>query len=236
MKPNKNHFIVSVDRVDSLIDTDLNRPVAARVQHVLLNFDVDPVGQVTVNEVPVPLGVSHLQIQAKTWAGGNADLVEMDDAMSQFDVGLVDVGLHVTGVTINKDGVEVRKLVIAEEIHEIDGVKMHQSVAMQQVLEVMDGQVTKHTPCAADSNLIGRPSGMHAVHQRFKHLPQWLRIVFIVVHSLVFTFLVALIFKGIYFASRGIYRYVTGYRPVESQDLEGDQKADEKLPLYEEKQ
>lgn len=178
LQSSPSHFAVSVQRVDSIYDEDISRVVAARVTSVLLSFDVDvKSGMPVLNDVPIPLGITRMSVQAKTWTGMNQDLVDVEDEVPEFDIGIVDVTVEAKGVEMRHNGILVRKVILTEKVEEINGVKVEQSEAVQQVLELMpDGTVVKGSPCTAGS----AESGVHRHVESFKSylraLPDWAKL------------------------------------------------------------
>ncbi|KAJ3282542.1 hypothetical protein HK104_010836 [Borealophlyctis nickersoniae] len=162
-------FAVSVKRVDELVDVDESETkgklVAARVVDVIVLFEVSPSGEVSVNSVPVPLGVSTIKTEAGMVMGVSADAnMTKEELKEAFDVGIVAIEVHAKADRIAwDDGMEVTRLVIAERILEINGAQMEQNDIMQQVMILKeDGTVIRSMPCAvsaADADGILQPHG-----------------------------------------------------------------------------
>lgn len=128
----------------------VEKHTASKITQVQLNFDVTPTGQVSCNDVLVPLGVSTVKVTTIV-AGVIDKSYSASEVGKAFDQGLVSVQLTVKGqqVTIPELGVTVQRLMIIEDILEIDGKKVEQTQAMQQVIDLHpDGSVKKHQPCA----------------------------------------------------------------------------------------
>jgi hypothetical protein len=86
-----SHFAVSVKRVDTLVDSEKGgRAVAAKVTTVLLRFDVQPNEtnhSVTLNNVPVELGISNVKVEAKIAVSSNDTNIDEKD-LDKFDIGI----------------------------------------------------------------------------------------------------------------------------------------------------
>lgn len=155
------HFLVEVNRHDILTDvkdgeSDSEQVVAQKLTHIVLAFDVSPKNKdVTVNGVPVPMGISHLSIEAdklqllkkpqaiaQDGAGKKIDMSK-EQLMDAMDRGVIGISLNVEAETVAiADGVQVQRFKIAELITEVNGVEVEQHRLMQQILEVnVDGQV-----------------------------------------------------------------------------------------------
>ncbi|KAI8902747.1 hypothetical protein BC833DRAFT_561427 [Globomyces pollinis-pini] len=146
-----SHFAVQVVRIDDLVDTDAKKELAVKTTAVLLKFDVDSDGLVTVNDRPVPMGISDLQIEAKTTVG-LSDGVDTTLVVDNMDVGIVDVQLNVKGFAVNHNGIQFRRLVITENIIQVNKEEVQQQVLVQQVLQILpDGSVQRMAPCHVNS-------------------------------------------------------------------------------------
>lgn len=148
------HFLVEVDRHDVLTDVQdsdvsTEQIVAQKYTHIVLAFDVSPSKEVTVNGKPVPMGISHLTLEADTLqlikkpdavkADGNGRKIQMskDDLMKSMDKGLIGVSLSVEAQTVHiSDGIEFEQFKIAEMITEVNGDQVEQHRLMQQIVEV----------------------------------------------------------------------------------------------------
>ena len=60
---NSEHFVVAVQRVDDLVN-DNGELLAERIDAVIINFDLKD-EQLLVNNVPVELGISSIQVCLK---------------------------------------------------------------------------------------------------------------------------------------------------------------------------
>ncbi|KAL2915256.1 hypothetical protein HK105_201484 [Polyrhizophydium stewartii] len=141
------HFAVAVQRTDVL--TDAGAAVAERTARVLLRFDVSPTGEVALNDVPVPMGVSNLKVSAKTVVA-LTDKVDARAALDAFGAGIVSVEVAATGAEVRlPDGGVVRRITLLERVLEVDGRQVTQDERIQQVVEIMpDGAVVRGRPCA----------------------------------------------------------------------------------------
>ncbi|EPB87099.1 hypothetical protein HMPREF1544_06123 [Mucor circinelloides 1006PhL] len=136
------HLFVTVTRVDDLIDDD-GSLLAERIMAVRVTFDVVE-NQLMCNGKPVDIGVSNIQVEAQM-ANNPAKLSiasEEDAALlaDSFDVGLVTV--EVTASVLDElktdDGMVFRRISVRELITEINGEKVVQTEAGQQILDVFD--------------------------------------------------------------------------------------------------
>ncbi|KAI8924096.1 hypothetical protein BC831DRAFT_467125 [Entophlyctis helioformis] len=145
------HFAVNVVRFDALLDSDKNdSPVASRLSHVLLRFDVDTTtdgGKVLVNNVPVEMGISHVKVTAKTLVGVSPG-TDYQKAVDAFDEGIVDVQISVSGAQVRlANGDTVRRIIIAERIMQVNGKDVAQDDRVQQVIEILpNGSVRRSRP------------------------------------------------------------------------------------------
>ncbi|KAJ3125557.1 hypothetical protein HK098_000176 [Nowakowskiella sp. JEL0407] len=154
--PTNNRFAIRVRRVDDIVDTTDGKLEAERTMQIFLMFDVSPTGLVTVNEAPVPLGISKLYIKAGMVVGVSeeaAKTLDKDELAKAFDVGLVNIVVHVSGEKIVKNGVEYNRIIIAERILEINGNKIEQNDIIQQVFTINDGKVSAEMPCHASKEV-----------------------------------------------------------------------------------
>ncbi|CEP17728.1 hypothetical protein [Parasitella parasitica] len=136
------HLFVTVTRIDDLIDDD-GSLLAERVMAVRVTFDVAD-NQLMCNGRPVDIGVSSIQVEAQM-ANNPAKLAitsEEDAALlaDSFDIGLVTV--EVTASVLDElktdDGMVFRRISVQELITEINGQKVIQTEAGQQILDVFD--------------------------------------------------------------------------------------------------
>ena len=124
-----SHFAVTVDRMDSLIDDSFgdDEVIAAKRIQVVLKFDIDAAGVLTMNDANVPMGISKIDVDAKTWAGASEDTEVTAELVNQFDVGLVSVEVHAKAYELVRADYTVRRFVISERILEVNGdiVQVH---------------------------------------------------------------------------------------------------------------
>ncbi|KAI8364045.1 hypothetical protein EDC96DRAFT_511729 [Choanephora cucurbitarum] len=141
-KMGDEHLFVTVTRVDDLLDND-GSLLAERVMAVQVTFDVIE-NQLMCNGKPVEIGVSNIQVEAQM-ASNPAKLAitsEEDAAIlaDSFDVGLVTV--EVTATLLEEleteDGMILRRIGVQELITEINGQKVVQTEAGQQILDIYD--------------------------------------------------------------------------------------------------
>ncbi|KAI8072221.1 uncharacterized protein B0P05DRAFT_573142 [Gilbertella persicaria] len=141
-KKGDEHLYVTVTRVDDLLDDD-GSLLAERVMAVQVTFDVVE-NQLMCNGRPVDIGVSNIQVEAQM-ASNPAKLIiasEEDAALlaDSFDVGLVTV--QVTANLLEEikteDGLVLRRIGVQELITEVNGQKVVQTEAGQQILDVYD--------------------------------------------------------------------------------------------------
>ncbi|KAJ1530003.1 hypothetical protein HK096_009059, partial [Nowakowskiella sp. JEL0078] len=155
--PTVNRFAVRVRRVDDVLDDKAeNAVVAERISQVFLTFDVSPAAEVTVNGASVPMGISRLQIEAGIVVGVSEETaakIPKEELAKAFDIGLVNVLVHVSGEKTLVDGVEVTRILIAERILEMNGDKLKESDIIQQVFIINDGSVSALMPCHADQDV-----------------------------------------------------------------------------------
>jgi hypothetical protein len=124
-------FLVQVTRHDDLVeDCELK---ATRTQSVLFAVKLED-GQVLVNNQPVEMGVSIVQLEASTMVGA-ADDSSIEEVMQNFDNGIVNVQIDVKGQTIKKDGTIVRQIQFSERIISLNGEAVEQEEETQILLE-----------------------------------------------------------------------------------------------------
>ncbi|KAJ3275764.1 hypothetical protein HDV01_007231 [Terramyces sp. JEL0728] len=166
-----SHFAVTVTRVDGLVN-EKDEEVAVKISAVLLKFDVDTNGQALVNDVPVPMGLSKVEVAAKTMvARKDIEGITDQELLESFDEGIIGVEINVKGYEMKHNDVMIRRLAITERILEINGKEVEQEEAVQQVLEILpDGSMKKGMPChqgqdKLQSDLVG-PHHHHKHHRR----------------------------------------------------------------------
>ncbi|KAI8890797.1 hypothetical protein K501DRAFT_167852 [Backusella circina FSU 941] len=136
------HLFVTVTRIDDLVDDD-GSLLAERIMAVRVTFDVLE-NQLMCNGRPVDIGVSNIQVEAQMAANPDKLMIasEEDAAVlaDTFDVGLATV--EVTATILDElqtdDGMKFRRINVQEKITEINGEKVVQTEAGQQILDVFD--------------------------------------------------------------------------------------------------
>jgi hypothetical protein len=238
LKGHNGHFVVAVKRLDTLIDTELHKALATRFSQVQLKFDVDSKG-IMLNDMPVPLGISHLKVKAKTMTIAK---VSNKDAINDFDEGIVDVKVFVKGFQITHHGITIRRIVLGEKVVQVNGHKVQQKTFVQQIMEIMpDGSVVRgpchevdapdaaphpaalpnHATANAPQQQLQSPTeAVQSVPTRsvitahWKGLPLWARILTLVAH----TFAMALVVFGVYSLLTWFVNWFMGYSRVASDD------------------
>lgn len=130
------HFAVSVQRVDDLVN-DNGEFIAERIDAVIIDFDLKD-DQLLVNNVPVELGISSIQVIEAQIVPANINNEQLKEYSDNFDIGLVTVQVSSVAELIptEENGVALRRITITIHIIEIDGVSVTQSQgAVEKVLE-----------------------------------------------------------------------------------------------------
>jgi hypothetical protein len=136
-----SEFLVQVTRQDALLDDDILK--ATKTQVVLFKVNVEN-DQVLVNNQPVEMGYSVVQLEATTLIG-TADDFTLEDAMEHLEQGVVQVEFEVSGQNIEKDGVIVRQIELSERVLSINGDVVNQEKQSQIVFEAFVDE--KKSPC-----------------------------------------------------------------------------------------
>jgi len=139
------HFAVAVKRVDDLVG-DNDELLAERIDVVIIDFDIKD-DQLLVNNVPVELGISSVQVIEAQIVPANINTEQLKEYADNFDIGLVTVQVSSVAESIptEEEGVTLRHISIIIHIVEIDGVDVIQSqgavekVLEFKVLEIADG-------------------------------------------------------------------------------------------------
>jgi len=181
---------VTVQRVDELIEDTDGDVLAARIVDMSFSFDVDPSlddPTVLVNNVPVELGVSQVQVMTMVVASKQlSDLLPPEIVNSLFDVGLALVDVDVTAeklLLVRKDLVadpgdalpplmddapdflEVRRVTIRVNVVEVNGVKVEQMQLVETVMDVLaTGYVVRGPPTTIPAS--SDPDEMAAMEAR----------------------------------------------------------------------
>ncbi|KAG1470459.1 hypothetical protein G6F56_002675 [Rhizopus delemar] len=135
-------LFVTVTRVDDLVDDD-GSLLAERVMAVRVTFDVLE-NQLMCNGHPVEIGVSNIQVEAQMASNPEKLTITNEEEAAiladSFDVGLVTVEITATLLDELKtdDGMVFRRLAVKELVTEVNGLKVVQTEAAQQVLDVFD--------------------------------------------------------------------------------------------------
>jgi hypothetical protein len=141
-KQGDEHLFVTVTRIDDLVDDD-GSLLAERIMAVRVTFDVEE-NQLMCNGKPVEIGVSNIQVEAQMAANPSklSITTEEDAALlaDSFDIGLVTVEVTATILDELKtdDGMVFRRLSVQELITEVNGQKVIQTEAGQQILDIFD--------------------------------------------------------------------------------------------------
>lgn len=173
MGEDATHFAVAVQRIDD-IENDNGQVIAERQSNVIVSFDVDIDGSITVNGKPVKLGLNNVQVEAVTLNALTEEALAMSQEqleaayglfLSYFpDIGIVDLVVEAAAKKEVVDDVEVTQIVLRETVTEINGLTVEQSTAVQQIFELRpaEGRVVRHKPCPADMMTGKKPCAMHA--------------------------------------------------------------------------
>ncbi|KAI7907527.1 uncharacterized protein BX663DRAFT_491164 [Cokeromyces recurvatus] len=136
------HLYVTVTRIDDLIDDD-GSLLAERVMAVKVTFDVVE-NQLMCNGKPVDIGVSSIQVEAQMVSNPEKLIISSDEDAAlladSFDLGLVTVEVTATVLDELKtdDGMIFRRINVKELITEVNGLKVVQTEAGQQILDIFD--------------------------------------------------------------------------------------------------
>jgi hypothetical protein len=156
-----SHFAVAIDRVDAIMDTkDL---LATKIQHLVLAITVSPEA-ITLNNATIPIGSTDITVSAKILVGIKPDAVT-PEVLEQLQSGIVGIRVSASAVQITRNGLAARRIVIAEEIREINGHELKTKSLVQQIFEIMpDGSINSR-PCKMPSMELLRlersyPTGM----------------------------------------------------------------------------
>ncbi|KAI9266318.1 hypothetical protein EDC94DRAFT_34820 [Helicostylum pulchrum] len=136
------HLFVTVTRVDDLLDDD-GSLLAERIMAVRVTFDVYE-NQLMCNGRPVEIGVSNIEVEAQMASNpAKLSITSAEEAAilaDSFDIGLVKV--EVTASILDElktdDGMMFRRISVRELITEINGERVVQTEAGQQILDVFD--------------------------------------------------------------------------------------------------
>ncbi|RKP10982.1 hypothetical protein THASP1DRAFT_21374 [Thamnocephalis sphaerospora] len=180
-------FSVTVERIDDLRD-DYGGLIAKRVMDVKLNFAVDD-DKVLVNGVPVDFGISTVDVQSAVMLGYSGIVAGLtaEEVSPAFDQGLVRVKVKARADKLLLDAseladqdvdestksdalaaasdnglLEVRRIVVAARIIEINGLEVVQSDVVEQVIDILPtGGVHRGQPKAVPM-IAGLPGIMYS--------------------------------------------------------------------------
>jgi hypothetical protein len=136
----RSSFIVEVTRQDELKDDDDLK--ATQTQVVLLSIDVEN-DELLVNNQPVGMGLTTMQVEASTMIG-TADNFTVDEALDNMAIGIIDVEIQAEGETVEEDGQIYRQIRLVERVVAIDGDTVEQEEASQLVVQIFsDGFIVR---------------------------------------------------------------------------------------------
>lgn len=166
--PSTERFAVRVRRVDSIIDDDGDL-VAAKAMAVIINFDVRD-DQIVVNNVPVRLGVSSVEIIEAEIMASDLNETEAEAIAHTFNVTLatVEVSSTAEAFATSDPSVTLRRVTIRIRVIEVDGEEVVQTDAVERILELRVATPAIHD--LADPQRSGNvaDSGMHHHHHDHK--------------------------------------------------------------------
>ncbi|KAJ3095337.1 hypothetical protein HDU97_007027 [Phlyctochytrium planicorne] len=229
-------FAVAVSREDDLIEK--GNVVAAKFTDVIMVFDVTPLGQVSVNGQPIPMGLSNIQVEAATVFGaGPQSNLTRDQLEKAFDVGVVGIQILAQSDKTLVEGVNVTRITIAERIFELNGVEVVQGNqednVVGQVVDVYpDGKMVRQKACpmAVGEKLMPSPKGKHMkgclrrISRWFNALPMSSKAVFVGISGIAMLLFYASVVRLVYVLVRG---------PREEVDFEGKAEQEEVLVIGE---
>jgi hypothetical protein len=159
--PSTERFAVRVRRVDNIID-DNGDLVAAKAMAVIINFDVRD-DQIVVNNVPVRLGVSSVEIIEAEIMASDLNETETKAIEHAFNVTLatVEVASSAESFATSDPSVTLRRVTIRIRVIEVDGEEVVQTDAVERILELRVAAPAIHD--LADPQRTGHAanSGMH---------------------------------------------------------------------------
>jgi hypothetical protein len=163
--PTEDSISVTVQRVDELVG-DAGDLVAARIVDVVFRFDMQD-QNITLNGVPVKLGISSVEIDSVIVAGGDVASVPTDVLNMALGRGLakVEVGAEAQELMLARadlvqdpathpelanstlpDIIDVRRYTVNARVVEIDGQKVVQTDLVEQIMDVYLGKVLRGKP------------------------------------------------------------------------------------------
>jgi hypothetical protein len=163
--PTEDSISVTVQRVDELVG-DAGDLVAARIVDVIFCFDMHD-QHITLNNVPVKLGISSVEIDSVIVAGGDVAMLPTQVLNAAMGHGLakVEVGAEAQELMLARadlvqdpathpelanttlpDIIEVRRVTVNARVVEVDGQKVVQTDLVEQIMDVYLGKVLRSKP------------------------------------------------------------------------------------------
>lgn len=97
------------------------------------------------------MGISNVQVKANMIMGVNINAgITEDQAEANMDIGIVNVQVAAFGAKVELDGILIEKIIIQERILEINGEEVSQTDITQQIFEIKEGEVIRHSPEKAE--------------------------------------------------------------------------------------
>jgi hypothetical protein len=223
-------FRIGVRRVDDLVDDVADSIVAERVKTVVLNFNVNLGGEVSVNGNAVSIGLSNLVFEAYTVNEYDAAYLESTkkkELDESYDVGIIGMTVQVIPERAEiLKGIFITKLTLIQQITEMNGVEVEQSTVMMQMFEISATEVTAHTPRKGtmSSEMAKEAQKQRAYHHHrgykmarkfgywFKTQATQVRVLF----SILMGTLIGLLVVSLVSLISGFFAYVRGYKRVPS--------------------
>jgi len=183
--PTDDSISVTVQRVDELMG-DAGDLIAARIVDVVFHFDMKD-DQITLNGVPVQLGISSVEIDSVIIAGGDMTAIPIDVLDSAMGHGLakVEVGAEAQALMLARadlvqdpsthpelanstlpDIIEVRRVTVNARVVEVDGHKVVQTDLVEQIMDVYMGKVLRGKPTRipVEKGMAGMKASAAAMH------------------------------------------------------------------------
>ena len=224
-KDTSSHFAIRVVRQDELMDESNHTTVAFKIAQVVLQFDVNhKTGQLALNDQPLEIGVSVVQVHGETVVGYDQLVTSHEQFEDQFDKGLMNVEISVQGFDVMHEGVMIRQLVVSERIVEVNGNILELTEVVQQIFEIKNGIVLKGIPQVVGSNNLLQ-GGTVLLNQSWQSL--LLGYVIMTLVTLFFSGAIALFAFVAFYLARLFYRRAMGSTPV---SLEKRDMDTEKMP------
>ncbi|KAI9358746.1 hypothetical protein BD770DRAFT_386879 [Pilaira anomala] len=215
------NLFVTVTRVDDLLDDD-GTLLAERVMAVRVTFDIYE-NQLMCNGQPIEIGVSNIEVEAQMASNPQklivASLEEEAILADSFDIGLVkvEVTANILDELKTDDGLTFRRIGVKELITEINGERVVQTEAGQQILDVFDnGSLIKWSVDPLTGFMLPGPVDEKNFFQSFdeKNQDLWWDNASNLMKGL-FMSAIAAFFLGLVFAIRQILTFTNStYEPV----------------------